>query len=53
MSGSRRFEHANKPTVVKRDRLLIPLAFGLAALGIVISLVFAHYGWAPAESIAP
>jgi hypothetical protein len=50
MSGQRSFEHEQKPTKVKRDRIPF-LVFGLVAFGIVVSLLFAHYGWV--ESVAP
>jgi hypothetical protein len=48
MSGPSRFEH--KPTKVKWDRLLIPFVVGLMVLGIVISLLLAHYGWVSVET---
>jgi hypothetical protein len=50
MSGPHRFDRDQEPTKVKRDRVLF-LVFGLAAVGIAVSLLFAHYGWN--ESIAP
>jgi hypothetical protein len=50
MSSPHRFDREQEPTKVKRDGVLF-LVFGLVALGIAASLLFAHYGWI--ESVAP
>jgi preprotein translocase subunit SecG len=47
MSGPQRFEREPKAMALNRRTILLLVAF--VALGIVISLAFAHYGWAPAE----
>jgi hypothetical protein len=50
MSGPPRFEHEPKAIGTNRRRgraILFLVAF--LALGIIISLAFAHYGWAPIE----
>jgi hypothetical protein len=45
MSGPHRFEPEQRLTSVKRRRIAILLLVGFVAVGIVISLAFAHHGW--------
>jgi hypothetical protein len=47
MSGPQRFLHEPKAFGLNRHTIL--LLVGLVALGIVVSLAFAYYGWAPIE----
>jgi hypothetical protein len=49
MSGPHRFEHEPKTIAVSRRRRAILFLVGFVALGIIISLAFAYYGWAPIE----
>jgi hypothetical protein len=47
MSGPQRFDH--EPKAIRLNRRTILLLVGFVALGIVVSLAFAHYGWVPIE----
>jgi hypothetical protein len=49
VSGPPRFEHEPKAIGVNRRGRVILFLVGFLALGIIISLAFAHYGWAPIE----
>ncbi len=46
MSGPHRSEPEQRLTSIKRRRVAILLLVGFVAVGIVISLAFAYYGWA-------
>jgi hypothetical protein len=51
MSGQRRL-HREQKSAQRRGRLFFWM-LGFVALGVAITLLFAYFGWTPAEMFAP
>jgi hypothetical protein len=47
MSGQRRLDREQKSAT--RNSVLILWMLAFAALGVVVTLLFAHFGWTPSE----